>query len=132
MRKAEALEHWRALPDGAPIIPHMKPIPYKSEGSTYGACGIRIDGNPAFVDAVLGRLKDMLVGENTVTRLGLCRRPVTGDFKPCHNRDEGSEVCYIRLHMRGPQSASRTGWGSTEQERANTELFAAALGVGDE
>lgn len=25
-------------------LEHMRPIPYKAEGSRYGACGIRIDG----------------------------------------------------------------------------------------
>lgn len=111
MKKAEALKHWRTLPENAPLLDNMTAIPYKAEGSKYGACGIRIDGNPAFVDAVLGRLKDILGGENGLTRLGLSRSPVkvSGEFKDAPNADEGldgteAEVCYIRLHERGAQA----------------------------
>ena len=50
MKKSEALAHWKALEENQPILPHFSPIPYKASGSNYGACGIRIDGNPAFVD----------------------------------------------------------------------------------
>lgn len=107
MTKQEALKHWQGLDENQPILPHFDPIPYKSRGSTYGACGIRIDGNPAFIDAVLSRIKDLIDGENHVTRLGLARNPVDGkgldkEFgNACHN----AECCYIRLHMRGSRGA---------------------------
>ena len=85
---------------------HMRPLAYKSTGSTYGACGIRIDGNPAFVDAVLSRLQDMMQGENGETRLGLARNTVDGKGlgKDFQNKEQGAEVCYIRLHERGNEA----------------------------
>jgi len=107
MKKAQALKHWKNLPENAPILPHMEPIPYKTKGSTYGACGIRIDGNPEFVDAVLSRLKDLIAGENHATRLNLARNTVqtkleiAGKTKTFTNTADHAEVCYIRLHERG-------------------------------
>lgn len=101
--KSSALAAWRALPENRPILPHMQAIPYKATGSRYGACGIRIDGNPAFIDAVLSRMKDLIDGENQVTRLELARHTVDGSGldKSFTNADRGAEVVYIRLHERG-------------------------------
>lgn len=103
MKKAETLEAWKSMQPGQPMLRHMQAIPYKSRGSNYGACGIRIDGNPVFVDAVLSHLKELLDGENHVTRLGLARTKVDGSGigKDLPNADTGAEVCYIRLHVRG-------------------------------
>jgi hypothetical protein len=107
MKKAETLEHWRNLDPGAPMLMHMEPIPYKAEGSTYGACGIRIDGNPAFIDAVLSHLKELLAAESNTTRLTLSRSPVQtkltirGQTKVFANTADRAEVCYIRRHERG-------------------------------
>lgn len=102
-KKAEEMEKWRGLAPGQPVLPHMTPIGYKTRGSRYGACGIRIDGNPAFIDAVLSRLQDLLDGENHMTRLELARRPVDGSGigKELPNADDAAECCYIRLHVRG-------------------------------
>lgn len=103
MKKAETMQQWRAMPDNQPILKHMTPIAYKARGSRYGACGIRIDGNPEFVSAVLSHLKELLSGENHVTRLELARNPVDGSGlgKVLDNADTKAECCYIRLHMRG-------------------------------
>jgi hypothetical protein len=106
MKKNDALAHWKALPDALPILPHFEPIPYKASGSTYGACGIRIDGSPAFVDAVLSRLKDLTDGENHATRLTLARNTVDGSGigKKLPNAVNNAECCYIRLHVRGHEA----------------------------
>ena len=106
MKKAETLQAWKNIPANLPILPHFQPIPYKASGSTYGACGIRIDGSPAFVDAVLSRLKDLIDGENQVTRLTLARNRVDGSGlgKELGNAVKDSECCYIRLHVRGNQA----------------------------
>ena len=103
MKKNEALKHWASLPENMDILPHFEAIPYKASGSKYGACGIRIDGSPKFVDAVLSRLKDLIDGENHETRLGLARNPIDGSKlgKAFHNQTDGAECCYIRLHERG-------------------------------
>lgn len=109
MKKAETLTHWKAIPENMPILPHFEPIPYKAKGSTYGACGIRIDGNPQFIDAVLSRLKDLISGENHATRLTLARNAVAtrleinGETKTFSNTADKAEVCYIRLHERGSE-----------------------------
>lgn len=98
--------HWQSLKPNKPILPHMRPIPYKSSGSRYGACGIRIDGNPEFIDAVLSRLKDLLEGEAQTTRLELARNEVDGRGigKTLDNMDLNAECVYIRLHERGHEA----------------------------
>jgi hypothetical protein len=110
MNKNAALLHWMGLPDGLPILEHFIPIKYKATGSNYGACGIRIDGPPAFIDAVLSRLKDVIDGENQVTRLGLTRSKVVpkefnGKQRDYPNAVLDAEVCYVRLHQRGIEGA---------------------------
>lgn len=112
--KQATLAAWSGLTPNQPILPVMNAIPYKAGGSKYGACGIRIDGNPAFIDAVLSRLQDLIDGENHATRLELSRSEVgsvvaiAGTVKSFGNADHGAnrngesaEVCYIRLHQRG-------------------------------
>jgi hypothetical protein len=64
MKKQDTLRQWKELPENLPIMPHFRALPYRATGSKYGACGIRIDGSPEFVDAVLSRLKDLIDGEN--------------------------------------------------------------------
>lgn len=128
MKKQDTLKAWKALPNGMPILPHFQPIPYKSEGSTYGACGIRIDGSPKFVDAVLSRLKDLIDGENHVTRLTLARNVVDGRGinKALPNAVRDAECCYIRLHVRGREGAMASVVFDRHLAGA-TERFATAL-----
>jgi hypothetical protein len=100
------LARWSSIEPGKPILPHFYPVPYKAEGSRYGACGIRIDGSPAFIDAVLSRLKDLIDGENAITRLDFSRRKVDGRGigKDLPNSAAGAEVAYIRLQERGREA----------------------------
>lgn len=105
MAKADAMKSWKNLKAGQNPLRHMQPIPYKSKGSRYGACGIRIDGSKEFIDAVLSNLKPLLDGENHVTRLELARSKVNTGFKDLPNADQNAECCYIRLHERGKESA---------------------------
>ncbi len=107
MKKSETLHQWQNMPDRQPMLKHMNPIPYKARGSTYGACGIRIDGTPEFVEAVLSNLKELIAGENHVTRLALARNVVDGSGigKELPNAENKAEVCYIRLHVRGNEGA---------------------------
>jgi hypothetical protein len=104
--KRRTLEHWQDLPEMADPLPVMRPVPYKARGSRYGACGIRIDGTPEFIDAVLSRLKPLLAGESGSTRLELSRHPVKNGFKALPNAAQGAECCYIRLHVRGQVTRS--------------------------
>ena len=127
MKKSEALATWRAMPAGQDPLEHMAPIPYKSEGSRYGACGIRIDGNPAFIDAVLSNLKPLLDGENQVTRLELARNEVksteiNGEVRTFANAVSGAQVCYVRLHLRGHEGTIAAGM--LGQHADATERFA--------
>lgn len=107
MKKTETLEAWRTMQDNQPMLKHFEPVPYKATGSRYGACGIRIDGTPAFVDAVLSHLKELIAGENHCTRLELARHVVDGSGieKSLPNASTGAECCYIRLHVRGGEGA---------------------------
>jgi hypothetical protein len=109
--KERELNKWRTMPENLPVLRYMTPIPYKATGSRYGACGIRIDGNPEFIDSVLSRLKDLIDGENHVTRLELARHSVDGSAfgKQYSNAEKQAEVCYIRLHMRGSQGSIASG-----------------------
>jgi len=128
MVKKETLQHWRNLPANQPILKHFAPIPYKATGSRYGACGIRIDGNPEFIDAVLSRLKDLIDGENHVTRLELSRNAVDGAKlgKKFENAGTRAECCYIRLHMRGGEGSIASGIFARELDGA-TERFERAI-----
>lgn len=111
MKKAEALQEWKNLPANQNILKHFTPIEPKARGSRYGACGIRIDGNPEFVRAVMSRLKDLIDGENHVTRLGLAWNIVDGSGigKVLDNAESGAECCYIRLYMRGSEGTIASG-----------------------
>ncbi len=127
--KETTLKAWKNGQPRQPMIKHMIPIPYKSKGSSYGACGIRIDGSPEFVDAVLSNLQELIAGENAVTRLELSRQKVDGSKlgKNFGKKVIGAEVCYIRLHMRGSEAAGiNAAFGLF---RDNTERFAQAHGI---
>lgn len=108
--KENQLNHWQELPENMDPLPLMESIPYKTTGSRYGACGIRIDGTPEFIDAVLSNLKTLIDGESDTTRLELARREVEtkleigGETKVFYNTADRAEVCYIRLHDRGGES----------------------------
>lgn len=130
MKKHEALAEWKSLTPNQPILKHMDPIPYKATGSSYGACGIRIDGNPDFVNAVLSRLQDIIAGENHVTRLELARTRVDGSKlgKQFCKAAKDAEVCYIRLHMRGEQGAAASAFFDKELH-APTKQYAAEVGM---
>ena len=131
MKKQDTLAAWRKMPEDMPILKEMNPIPYKAEGSKYGACGIRIDGTPKFVDAVLSHLKDVLDGENTVTRLELSRMKVDGSKlgKAFHNQADNAEVCYIRLHVRGGEGSRMLAFFGTPEEKQASFNYAEKLGL---
>lgn len=118
MEKKEALRRWQNLEPDQPIIPHFTPIAADARGSTFGACGIRISGNPEFIDAVLSRLKDLLSFEAGSTRLSLSRQPVKtvaitqGDAvveKQWKNADANAETCYIQVRERTAKTRQRKG-----------------------
>lgn len=116
MEKKEALRRWQNLEPDQPILPHFTPLAADAHGSTFGACGIRISGNPEFVDAVLSRLKDLLAAEAGSTRLTLSRQPVkpvsiqSGDSvvdKKWNNADTDAETCYIQIRERTARTRQR-------------------------
>lgn len=101
MSKSQALNHWQGLQENQPV--NQDVIPYKHSGSTYGADGVRIEGSQEFIDSVLSRLKDLIAGENTQTRLGLNYQQV--EAKPGKpNAFAGNWVCYVKLHERGGEA----------------------------
>ena len=129
LRKAGQLQAWRNMPAGLPILPHFQPIPYKAQGSSYGACGVRIDGSPEFIDAVLSRLKDLIDAENHVTRLELSRSVVKArPGRALNKAAAGAECCYIRAHVRGREGSAMSAYCNRKLDGA-TERFAGAVGV---
>lgn len=116
MEKKDAIRRWQNLEADQPILPHFTPIAADARGSTFGACGIRISGNPEFIDAVLSRLKDLLAAEAGSTRLNLSRQPVkpvtinSGDSvvdKKWNNADTDAETCYIQIRERTARTRQR-------------------------
>ena len=105
MEKQEALSRWVKLDPDQQILPHFTPIAADAHGSTFGACGIRVSGNPAFIDAVLSRLKDLLEAESGSTRLVLSRQPVkpvrkgdlfeSAESSPAPEPEEPPKVAHI-------------------------------------
>lgn len=112
MEKKDAIRRWQNLTPDQEILPHFTPIAADARGSTFGACGIRISGNPEFIDAVLSRLKDLLAAEAGSTRLNLSRQPVKtvaiGDVeKKWNNADTDAETCYIQIRERTARTRQR-------------------------
>ena len=116
MTKSEALRRWQDLEPDQAILPHFTHIAADAKGSTFGACGIRISGNPEFIDAVLSRLKDLLEAEGGSTRLTLARnavKPVSinkGESvvdKKWNNADTDAEICYIQIRERTAKTRQR-------------------------
>lgn len=128
MTKQEAMTTWQQMEAGQNILKHMTPIDPKARGSRYGACGIRIDGNPDFVRAVMSRLKDLIDGENHVTRLSLAWNIVDGSGigKALDNADNGAECCYIRLYLRGHEGMGASAFFDRHLKGA-TERFESAI-----
>lgn len=124
MKKSETLQSWKSMAAGQNPLRHMTPIPYKARGSRYGACGIRIDGTPEFIDAVLSNLKALLDGENHATRLELSRNKVDGSGigKATPNAANHAECCYVRLHMRGHEARHMSAYFDRHLDAA-TERF---------
>jgi len=122
VKKSETLAKWKALAENQNPLPLMRPIPYRTQGSRYGCCGIRIDGSPEFVDAVLSCLKALLPGENALTRLELARSTVKSDGVRQFLNGSGGEVCYIRLHERGGEAqVMESRYGSAAIRQATAE-----------
>lgn len=119
MKKSTVLENWKRLEADQPILPVMLPIAYRATGSKYGACGIRIDGTPEFIDAILSHLKELIDGENDDTRLQLSRSKVENNGNHNFaNRELDAECCYIRLHERGVESKMLNRMVRAAKERA--------------
>lgn len=100
LKKADALARWKTLPTDAKLKPRA--ISNKHKGSTYGHDGVRIEGSPEFIDAVLGRLKDLIACENARTRIGLNYTPVTA--RPGKDHSGGEAVCYVKVYERGDEA----------------------------
>lgn len=127
LRKASLLQTWRKLEPVDNLLSVMNPLPPKHEGKTFGLDGIRIDGSKEFVLAVMSRLKDLINGENQVTRLQLAMQNcdnAEGDF----NKGNGGYVCYIRLHCRTAQGAATSAFFDKGLKEA-TSSYAEAIGA---
>ena len=99
MKKEQMLEHWKDLEPNQTI--KVTPVPYKHRGSTYAEDGIRITGNPQFIDSVLSYLKPLLNYEGVETRLQVVYQ---GSKDRETGADLGSHNCYIQVHERGHEA----------------------------
>ena len=106
--KKEAIAHWRALPATAKLKPRA--ISNRHKGSTYGYDGVRIEGSKQFIDAVLGRLSDLLACENSNTRIGLNYTAVAP--RPGKDHNGGEYVCYVKVYERGDEAQGVNAWMS--------------------
>ena len=111
MAKADVLAVWESLEPNENPLRNMTPLDPKSTGSTYGACGIRIDGNPDFIADVLSCLKPLLDGESQSTRLHITHntvkpRELNGEVKHYENADNDAQAVNIRLYHRGNHAAA--------------------------
>lgn len=116
MRLLVDLEHCKDAPRPIDVV---RPTPWHSSGSTYGADAIRISGSPAFINAVLARLTDMLEGENQLCRLAISRATVKNTEINGTSKQfgfAGNEVVYIQVHERNPEGiGSDAVPGATER-----------------
>lgn len=97
--KAQIMSYWRTLRGDQPIP--MKPIPYDHKGSTYGEDGIRITGSPIFIQAVLGKLRELLRYEGSDTKLGVVYRQTASKKRQALGLSPSSFVFYIQAKERG-------------------------------
>jgi hypothetical protein len=94
--KAQVLDYWRSLQPNR-IIP-MQPIPETHKGSTYSQDGIRVTGTRAFIDGVIGRLKDLIAMDNQTSKLDVVYREIEAS-NPQNARPE-TFVFYIMARQR--------------------------------
>ena len=125
--KKQAMKQWAELTPSADPLEVMAPIPYKATGSKYGADAVRITGSPEFVDAILSNLKQIIDGENHVTRLSFSRADVkpteiNGETRTFENASAGAQAVYIQLHMRGHEGVIASGVFDRDRDGA-TERF---------
>lgn len=97
--KAQILKYWKTLGGEQPIP--MKPIKYDHKGSTYGEDGIRITGSPNFIQAVLGKLRELLRYEGPETKLGVVYRQTFSKKREAMGLSPVSFVFYIQSKERG-------------------------------
>ena len=125
LRKSSLLQTWRKMEPVDNLLSVMTPLPPKHEGKTFGLDGVRIDGSKEFVFAVMSKLKDLIDGENQVTRLQLAMQNcdnAEGEF----NKGNGGYVCYIRLHSRTMQGAATSAFFDRDLKDA-TKKYAEAI-----
>lgn len=72
MEKPDIMQHWQTLRPNTPI--QFDPIDDQKKGSTFGEDGIRLTGSRAFIDSILGRLKDVMGYETPHTNLNVVYR----------------------------------------------------------
>jgi len=127
MTKSQILSKWKVLKPVDNLLALMKPVDAKHKGKTFGLDGIRIDGSEEFVLSVLSRLKDLIAGENNVTRLQLSLNDCS-KAEANFNKGNGGYVCYIRLRTRTLQGAATSAFFDRDLHKA-TEDYAEALGA---
>jgi len=96
LSKEDVMRHWASVRPNEPI--RMTPLPYNYKGPTYDKDGVRVTGTREFVDAVLGRLKDLMFYENPRVKLNLIYRTL---YRKGQDPARPAFAVYIQSEMRG-------------------------------
>lgn len=73
-KKSDVLNFWRNLKPNMPIS--MSPVSELHKGTRFRQDGIRITGNPNFINSVLSRIQDIMSFENNGIRLDVEYRQI--------------------------------------------------------
>lgn len=97
--KDQIIKNWQSINPETPIA--LTPISKDHKGSTYGEDGIRITGNPQFINSVLGKIKPLLNYETPTTKLVLSYRETQSPSQVERGNLKKSYVFYVQVKERG-------------------------------
>lgn len=96
--KDQIVQHWKNITPGLPMS-QLRIIPQGHKGPTFSFDGLRINGSPEFIDAVLSRIKELVNYEGGGTRLGVMYK------QQVNNKTQqvipGSYSFYLQVKQRG-------------------------------
>lgn len=96
--KPEIIQHWKAITPGLPMS-QLRIIPQGFKGKTFSFDGMRINGSPEFIDAILSRIKELVAYEGGGTRLNVIYKQQIDN--KTQQAIPGSFSFYIQVKQRG-------------------------------
>ena len=92
-KKADVIQFWKNLRPNLPL--QMTAVSENHKGTRFSADGIRITGNPQFINSVLSRLKDIIQYEGENFRLDVEYREIEAK----HDSTPGSLEYVFYCHL---------------------------------